>query len=250
MRPAAPAMTAVLAVLLAACSAVPASRPAPAGAVRIYIVERGDSLSEIAAALGVSMKALAAENGLAPPYTIHPGQRLRLPGSGRLAASTPIAAKPAAKPAPAPTYAPAPAPAPAPSQRPMAQTTREYDAPAIAWPTDGAVTGKFGMLTSAGKPNDGIELSLLPGQRILSASGGTVLFAGNEPRFGQLVIVDHGNGWATAYGFSGQITVKQGDAVTYRERIGVAAGSGRTLHFELRRDNVPRDPMIYLPPRL
>lgn len=247
MRAAPLAMSTLLAILLAACSAVPAARPASSGAVRIYIVERGDSLSEIAAALGVSMKALAAENGLSPPYTIHPGQRLRLPGSGR---GPSLAAKPAPRPVPAPSTAPAPTPAPAPPPRPLAQSTREYDAPAIAWPTDGAVTGKFGMLTPAGKPNDGIELSLLPGQRILSASGGTVLFAGGEPRFGQLVIVDHGNGWASAYGFTGQVTVKEGDAVTYRERIGVGVGSGKTLHFELRRDNVPRDPMIYLPPRL
>jgi lipoprotein NlpD len=258
MRPVASAMSLILAALLAACSAVPpqsassqaASSRAPKQApVRVYIVERGDSLSRIARDLGVDFRALARENGLAEPYTIHPGQRLRLPGPGKLAAAPKAARTPA--PAPAPTPAPAPRPSPAPAPyRPIMQTTPEAGAPGLAWPADGALVSQFGMLTAAGKPNDGIDLSMHPGQRLIAAAAGTVLFAGAEPRLGQLVIVDHGGGWVTAYAFSGQITVKEGDAVKYRERIGVSGTASRTMHFELRRDNAPRDPLLYLPARL
>lgn len=95
-----------------------------------------------------------------------------------------------------------------------------------------------------------MDLSLLPGQRIVAAAAGSVLFAGFEPLYGQLVILDHGGGWMTAYGFVGQITVKEGDPVTNRERIGVNGTRSRTLHFQLRRDNEPLDPQPFLPIRL
>lgn len=255
------AMSMVLGALLGACSAIPphspSSRPAADGRVRIYIVQRGDTLSEVARSLRVDMRALAAENGLASPYRIEPGQRLRLPGSGpksgKSAAVRPTGPAPRmiSQPVIQPTPTPAPASRPlAQTPRPLAQTSREPDAPAIAWPSDGSLSLQFGMMTPAGKPNDGIDLAMLPGQRLIAAAAGTVLFAGVEPRLGQLVIVDHGGGWATAYAFSGQITVKEGDLVTYRERIGVSGSASRTLHFELRRDNMPRDPLLYLPPRL
>lgn len=248
------AMPVVLAALLAACSAVPSTRPAGASAARpatgtatrIYIVERGDTLSGIATGLGVNMRALAEENGLVRPYVIHPGQRLRLPpdkhAKGRQGTAPAVS-----RPAPAPS--PAPAASPSPVIQPLISTGRDYSAPAVAWPSDGAIALRFNATNAAGKPNPGLDLSVHPGQRILSAAAGTVLFAGVEPSLGQVVVIDHGGGWVTAYAFSGQITVREGDPVTSRERIGVSGQNNRALHFELRRDNAPQDPLLYLPPR-
>ena len=252
MRARRSAMPIVLAALLAACSAVPTPRPgnaSTAGPVtRVYIVERGDTLSQIAVGLGVNMHDLAAENGLVRPYVIHPGQRLRLPPDKH-------SRGPARSPAPAATRVPAPAPAPAPVMtsapvvQPLVSSARDYSAPAVEWPSDGAVMLRFNAMTTAGKPNPGLDLSVHPGQRILSAAAGTVLFAGVEPSLGQVVVIDHGGGWVSAYAFAGQITVREGDPVKSRERIGVSGAANRMLHFELRRDNVPHDPLQYLPPR-
>jgi len=242
MRAVRTAMAIVLAALLAACSSVPA-RPGNAGSVRVYIVERGDTLSEVAQALRVPMTALAKENGLVPPYRIEPGQRLRLPGAKSAAATRRPTSTPMMAPVPAPT------PAPGPVVQPLPQGY-ESAAPPVQWPADGALVGRFGTATASGKPNSGIDLTLLPGQRVISAAAGSVLFAGVEPGLGQLVVIDHGGGWFTAYAFTGMITVTVGEVVESRERIGVNSQSGRLLHFELRRDSVPRDPLPYLPPRL
>ena len=252
-------------MLLAACSAVPSSSPDRASYV--YVVERGDSLARIAGRLGIDAATLASRNGLKAPYTIHPGQRLSLPPGGSYA----TAPRPGRLPAPSAqtqrvteprkdqTTRPAPsavaptagsaASSPPPVARPLASQQRELGAPALAWPADAPITSRFGA-TSDGRINDGLDLVVLPGQRIHAAASGTVLFAGLEPMYGQLVIVDHGGGWATAYGFVGQITVKEGDPVVRRERIGVNGAKNRKLHFQLRRENRPQDPQVYLPPRL
>ena len=67
-------------------------------------------------------------------------------------------------------------------------------------------------------------------------------------------LIDHGAGFVTAYAYLGTMTVKEGDKVTAFERIALVGKSGEvtrpTVHFELRRNNVPRDPELYLPPRL
>lgn len=241
-------MSLIAATLLAACSAVPA--PSSGRTSATYVVERGDSLSQIAVRMGVPTTALIRENNLKAPYTIHPGQRLRLPQTGRTTSANPRPARNLSQAAPPRAAASAtPVPPPASSVvRPLSSQTREVGAPSLAWPADAPVAAKFGAVVD-GRAKDGLDLAVLPGQRILSAGSGTVLFAGMEPMYGQLVIVDHGCGWVTAYGFVGQITVREGDMVTFRERIGVNGTKNRKLHFQLRKDNEPRDPQAYLPPR-
>lgn len=257
----------VFAALLAACSAVSPpstlSRSGPAAGPG-YVVQRGESLTGIATRTGVNAWELARINGLRPPYTIHAGQSLRLPQGARtrLTESTarPLTSKQTPTPAPVPSAKPAARPVTQPAVQPpvvrqddtpplAAPTPQRIGPPVLSWPADAPVVGSFGTV-SGGRPSDGVDMLVLPGQRILSAASGTVLFAGLEPMFGQLIIVDHGGGWMTAYGFVGQITVKEGDPVKYRERIGVNGTKNRTLHFQLRRDNEPRDPLPYLPARL
>ena len=92
------------------------------------------------------------------------------------------------------------------------------------------------------------------GAGVRAAAAGKVIYAGHEPeRFGLLLVIDHGNGWATAYAYLGDVTAKEGQTVRAGERIARVGASGEarrpTLHFELRHDNVPLDPGPYLPPR-
>jgi lipoprotein NlpD len=204
-----------------------------------YTVRAGDRFSVIAQRMGVSVEALAAANRMSPPYILREGQLLKRPDPAD------IPQRRIAPPVPAPGPKPVPKPAPG---------RREADAPRLLWPTSGATTSKFGALVK-GLPNNGIDLAAFAGMTVHAAAGGTVLFAGTEPeRFGQLILIDHGGGWVTAYAYLGQVRVKEGQTVTRRQviaRIGKSGEAKRpSLHFELRRDNSPRNPALYLPIRL
>jgi lipoprotein NlpD len=136
------------------------------------------------------------------------------------------------------------------------QTTTRHQtrAPRLGWPTSGAVTSRFGAPVK-GLPNNGIDLAAFAGMTVHAAAAGKVLFAGTEPeRFGQLILIDHGGGWVTAYAYLGQVRVKEGQSVTARQVIARIGRSGEakrpSLHFELRQGNVPRDPARFLPIRL
>lgn len=103
-----------------------------------------------------------------------------------------------------------------------------------------------------GDYHEGLDLPAEQGTAVRAAAAGTVLFAGKEPeRFGNMVVIEHGDGWQTAYGFLAKVTVKPGDQVKQRERVGLVGHEGQAsrneLHFELRRANRPVDPAQYLP---
>lgn len=215
-----------------------------------YTVQPGDTFAAIARRWGVDMAALGAANAIPSPYMIRVGQVLRRPDTS---------AAPVARPAPAVPVRPAPPPRSAPLPRstslprpPLAP--RESDAPRMQWPTEGAIISRFGD-SIAGIPSNGIDLAALYGTKVRAAAAGIVIYAGKEPeRFGQLILIDHGKGFVTAYAYLGSMTVKEGQSVTARERIALVGKSGEarrpTVHFELRRNNVPRNPELYLPPRL
>lgn len=214
----------------------PAVRPAPApgrSAERGYVVQPGDTFRAIATRLAVDMADLGAINGIPSPYVVRVGQVLRVPLPRRL---EPGFSRPTAMPT-----APPPPPVTA-------------EAPRLAWPTDGAIAARFGV-TVDGRPNKGIDLAAYRGLAVRAAAAGRVIFAGHEPeRFGQLVVIDHGGGWATAYAYLGELSVREGSSVRRGDRIARIGDSGAartpTLHFELRRDNVAVDPAPFLPPRL
>jgi len=232
-----------------------------------YTVQAGDTFAGIARRWGVDMVALGDANGIPSPYVIRIGQVLNrpelkiAPRPRPLASPTPSSSTATVPTAPArmPVTTPKAIPRPAPTLRPAlpprpALTPRESDAPRLQWPTEGAVVSHFGERVS-GIPSNGIDLAAHYGQKVRAAAAGTVIYAGKEPeRFGQLILIDHGNGFVSAYAYLGSLTVKEGDKVTAFERIALVGRSGEakvpTVHFELRRNNVPRDPELYLPPRL
>ncbi len=116
------------------------------------------------------------------------------------------------------------------------------------WPLAGKVLRGF----AAGGAHDGVDIAGTLGTTVRASSGGEVVFAGVEPQsFGRLVLIDHKNGWQTAYGFLGKITVAKGDHVRVGERIGLVGHSGKARrderHFELRRAQHPVDPLPKLP---
>ena len=231
-----------LAAALAAC--VP-NKPSPR-AMRpsgpVYVVRPGDTLSGIAQRYGLMLSTLARANGIPPPYLIRVGQRLAIPPRPR---GTPaMVSRPVVQPLPAPipTYRPPP-----PRSSTLAQPApviRISGAPRLVWPADGPVAESFG----SGADPSGISFAVHAGAAVRAAAAGTVIFAGEEPqKYGRLVLIDHGGGWVTAYGHLSRLVVSAGESVRANGRLGFSGE--RPLHFELRRDNQPVDPLPQLPPR-
>ena len=214
---------------------------------RHHTVAKGETGFDIAYHYGVPFSAIATANGLDADAEVEPGQKLLIP------VITPQAAGPqgeshTAKPA---LSAKSKDAAPDTAAAEPASHGLKVDADArFVWPTTGKVVRRF---VARGNPDyhDGIDIAGQVGAAVRASAGGEVVFAGEEPQsFGRLVLIDHHNGWQTAYGFLGKITVQQGDHVRAGERIGMVGHSGKAkrdeLHFELRRANRPVDPVPQL----
>lgn len=219
-----------------------------------YTVVKGDTLYSIAFRARMDFRALAAANGIAEPYLIHPGQRLRLrplpPPAGSAPAGTvpkPAVATPTTPPAapvrprPGPGVAvprpPATTPVP---PRPVAATTPRFE-----WPAPGRVVQGFGGA------NKGVDIAGRVGEPVLAAADGVVVYAGDGLRgYGNLLILKHGDEYLSAYGHNERLLVREGDHVKARQKIaeiGIDGSGAARLHFEVRRAGSPVDPLRYLP---
>ena len=116
------------------------------------------------------------------------------------------------------------------------------------WPVSGPVTSPFGMRW--GRMHTGIDIGVPYGTPIHAAASGRVIYAGWESGYGNFVIIDHGHGLATAYGHQSRIAVSNGQSVTQGQVIGYVGCTGHCfgphLHFEVRVNGQPVDPMGYL----
>ncbi|EZP83665.1 Membrane protein [Novosphingobium resinovorum] len=262
-----------------AARVIEARTPAAAGAPEYeteHLVATGETLGGIAARAKVPRILIAEANGLQPPYDVRVGQTLRIPRTGRhlvkagetafsISMDTAVPWEqialannldPAAPVKPgqnlliptlieppkgaAKTIVPAPKPVVA---APAPRSAR------FAWPLAGTVRRGY---TTGSDYHDGIDIPAAKGTMVRAAAAGTVKFAGAEKnQFGNLVVLDHGDGWFTAYGFLSRVTVKEGAKVAAGERVGLVGDTGRAkgseLHFEVRQDGQPVDPLGQLP---
>ena len=116
------------------------------------------------------------------------------------------------------------------------------------WPVNGAVVSGYGMRW--GRLHEGIDISAPSGTPIWAAAAGTVIYAGWLGGYGNLVVVDHGNGLATAYAHASTILVGVGQQVSQGETLSLVGSTGNSsgphLHFEVRVNGVAVDPLLYL----
>ncbi|KKP89108.1 MAG: Peptidase M23 [Berkelbacteria bacterium GW2011_GWA2_35_9] len=129
----------------------------------------------------------------------------------------------------------------------------------FSWPNSGAITANFGVPTPVQSYHTGTDIDGQIGDSILAASDGTVSFTGGSSTYGYglYIKLDHGSGVETLYGHLSGFTVSEGDTVKRGELIGYmgntgfaiafGSGDGSHLHFEVREDGVPVNPLIYLP---
>lgn len=211
-----------------------------------YRVQPGDTLSSISRETGISVDRLAALNNISNPSMIRVGQRLRLSDEASVpagdAGGTSMAQSRMGDDSDSQASG-----APAPVSADPSNVTPAADASKLAmvWPAKGEIIQKFTPETK------GIDIAGALGEPVVAAAGGNVVFAGNAVRgFGNLVIVDHGDGFITAYAHNETLMVKKGDAVKKSQQIatlGQSATSSPRLHFEVRRNGTPVNPLRYLP---
>jgi lipoprotein NlpD len=165
------------------------------------------------------------------------------------AASTPVAAATSAPPAPVP---PAPTqPMVATTPPPASTATRTVAGISWQWPAGGEIVGSF----RAGSGGDGAGLDIAGnvGDPVRAAAGGTVVYSGNGLiGYGELVIVKHNDTFLSAYGHNSRRLVKEGQHVDAGQEIALMGASGAPrveLHFEIRKDGKPVDPLAFLPKR-
>jgi murein DD-endopeptidase MepM/ murein hydrolase activator NlpD len=139
----------------------------------------------------------------------------------------------------------------------IAEQIRESQVPApptgppsssgFIWPVSGPVTSGFGWRW--GRLHEGIDIGAACGTPIRAAASGTVIYAGWMSGYGNITIVDHGGGIATAYGHQSSISVGSG-SVSQGQIIGAVGSTGFStgchLHFEVRVNGTPVDPLGYL----
>ena len=118
----------------------------------------------------------------------------------------------------------------------------------LIWPVNGVVVSGFGMRW--GRLHEGIDIAASSGTPVWAAAAGTVSYAGWLGGYGNLVVVDHGDGLATAYAHASAILVGVGQQVSQGETVSLVGSTGHSsgphLHFEVRVNGVAVDPLLYL----
>lgn len=208
-------------------------------------VLRGETLYSIAYQHGLDYRELAAWNRIAKPYTIYPGQRLQLKGPKiPLGTRTKTATAPKKR---------TNTKQPSPSTRKKTATAKPPKASRTVthtwvWPVRGKVIQKY---SPKGGGNKGIDIAGKPGQAILAASSGKVVYSGNGlPGYGNLIIVKHSDQYLSAYAHNRRLLVQEGRSVARGQKIAELGSTGARsprLHFEIRRHGKPVNPLRYLP---
>lgn len=235
-------------------------------------VERGDTLYSIGWAYGYDYRQIARWNGISPPYRLSPGQRLRVaPPSGQYV--SPLQEYQPEKTTKNKVQIEQPAPVVGPSKetaKPSEYTSSRLkkDVKTVVskvkqffgdqtvdwqWPTKGKSI--LSTYSSKDPTRQGLDIAGKLGMPINAAASGRVVYAGSGlTRYGKLIIVKHNDKYLSAYAYNHRLHVEEGDTVTVGQKIAdmgddsVNGGTGRMmLHFEIRRNGKPVDPLRYLP---
>ncbi len=222
--------------------------PVPPG---FYRVKPGDRLYRIALENGQNYRDIARWNNIQNPDQIEVGQVLRVkppagdtgtPLPAPVASGSSFASNNPASVPPATATPPANASAAA---APSAVSSGELR---LSWPAKGNVIGRFDD-----SKNKGLNIGGNAGDPVYAAGAGKVVYSGAGLRgYGNLVIIKHDATFLTAYAHNRTLLVKEGDSVTRGQKIAEMGNSDADrvmLHFEVRRDGKPVDPMKYLPPQ-
>jgi murein DD-endopeptidase MepM/ murein hydrolase activator NlpD len=205
------------------------SRPSASGFY--HEVAAGENLYRIGLRYGVSSEVLVKANRIDDVHGVRAGTRLWIPSGAR-------GARPSGEPA----------------LRSEARRLARLEAErasklTFGWPVQGRLTSRFGYRGK--RAHEGIDLAARPGTSIRAAESGRVIHSGRLGDYGQVVILKHAGHYRSVYAHASKTLVRKGEFVEKGQRIALVGTSGRVtgphLHFEIRRQESARDPMLYLP---
>ncbi len=196
-----------------------------------HVVKSGENLFRIGKAYDVSYQELARINRIKDPHQIEVGQGVFVPRATRqlpVEIITPLRAT---------------------LERPRIPDRRIRGRRNFIWPVKGNITSKFGP---RGKTfHDGIDIAATKGSPIRAVEKGEVMYSDRLRGYGNIIIVRHSRRFVSVYAHNRRNRVREGQRVARGEVIGEVGSTGRAsgshLHFEIRKDNVARNPLYYLP---
>jgi murein DD-endopeptidase MepM/ murein hydrolase activator NlpD len=202
-----------------------------------HTVQKGQTLHFIARAYNVNLDRLKRINGVYDPSRLQIGTRLWIPGARQvLNIDSKINKQALAK------------------NKKKRKRALNKSIKAIKgfliWPVKGQLTSRFG--NRSGRHHDGIDIGARRGTSIVAAAEGKVMFAGWGPTgYGLMIIIKHKNDLTTVYAHNSHIHVHKNQMVKQGRRIASVGSTGRStgphLHFEVRNDSRPINPLNYLP---
>jgi murein DD-endopeptidase MepM/ murein hydrolase activator NlpD len=212
----------ILSAFLSGCATAPAHVPPAAlmsSSGTFYTVKPGDTLWSISRMYNVDLDKLVRTNNIADSTSIEKGQVLVIPIK---------------------SYA---------RQAPAYKYTGNNES--FIWPVRGHTINTFGSKVDS-VINKGIDIRAAEGSNVNASRSGRIVYCDSHLKgFGKTVIIDHGDRFQTVYSHNSEILVNVGDTVSQRDTIARAGRTGRakepSLHFEIRRDGEPQNPLFYLP---
>ena len=206
----------------------PPSHEAERVPVMVHVVQPGENLFRIALKYGISADELAKANGIDDPRSLGVGATLVIP-----------------RPPPPRTTRPEPSRHPKAARIALTDPRRKG---ALEWPLRGVLYARFGKKGT--DLHEGIDLAAPLGTPVKTAAPGRVIYAGEQHGYGLIAIVEHDDGLVTLYAHNRDLRVKAGQRVREGQVIATVGESGRTsgphLHFEVRKEGEPVDPLDYL----
>jgi len=197
-----------------------------------HVVKRGENLFRIGKAYDIPYDELAKINRISNPDRIQTGHRLFIPGATRqlpVEIITPSKAVVEARPKPG--------------------QLREQRRHGFIWPISGRLTSRFGPRQTSF--HDGIDIATYTGTPIRASQRGQVIYSDKLRGYGNLIIIRHRQGFASVYAHNRKNLAKEGQRVVRGQVIAEVGSTGRVtgphLHFEIRKNNVAKDPLYYLP---
>lgn len=209
------------------------------GSLGSHRVKQGETLYSISWRYGLDYREVAAWNRLNAPYVIHEGQILQIAPPAGLAQSADVPVRSV----PVPPIVHGTTATPAPRAKSGSTASIQWQ-----WPVRGALLQTF---SDTDMNRKGIDIAGQSGQSVHAAATGQVVYAGSGLlNYGKLIILKHDDNYLSAYAYNRKLRVTEGDAVVIGQHIadmGSKAGGGAMLHFEIRYDGRPINPINYLP---
>ena len=213
-----------------------------------YSVLSGDTLFAIAFRSGVDVNDLARWNDLKAPYTIYVGTKLRLRPKPTEYSDPDFPNEPTLSPEPQNIEQQAEVSKPKQAaSSPLPKVALPPKVGGWIWPTKGKLIQTFSLK----KGINGIQIAAANASPVAAAAEGQVVYAGNGIRgYGQLIIIQHSNEFLSAYAHNKTMLVKEGETIRQGQKIAEVGSTGTNttkLHFEIRKDGRPVNPLKYLP---